>query len=230
MSLNEGPLYGFDLAHCPNDRDQKRFSDFNVFKVLRLETYEIYHSNFLGWLLDPSQSHGQGELFLRAFVEVIDKAAPRDQRFIKRRSPRTTLFTDAYVTREFGRHDLHIVFPVKRLVICVEHKVRAGEQKAQLARYAEDLLSYYPNYRRTLIYLTPTGLLPTDERWRALSHRQLICAIANAQEHLCLDTPSEVRTFIRNYLQVVESVCNEPELAKTNRSHFSPTAYRPPVP
>ena len=34
--------------------------------ALRIARTEIRHSNFLGWLLDPAESHGQGSLFLVA--------------------------------------------------------------------------------------------------------------------------------------------------------------------
>ena len=32
---------------------------FNIFDALRIERMEIRHSNFLAWLLDPNESHGQ---------------------------------------------------------------------------------------------------------------------------------------------------------------------------
>jgi hypothetical protein len=33
---------------------------FNIFDALRIDRAEIRHSNFLAWLLTPSESHGQG--------------------------------------------------------------------------------------------------------------------------------------------------------------------------
>ena len=29
----------------------------NIFEVLKLQHYEIRHSNFLGWFLDPNDNH-----------------------------------------------------------------------------------------------------------------------------------------------------------------------------
>lgn len=37
---------------------------FNVFRVLTIEEAEIRHSNTLGWLLDPAESHGLSDVFL----------------------------------------------------------------------------------------------------------------------------------------------------------------------
>ncbi len=35
----------------------KEINKFNPFRILRLENYEIRHSNFLAWLLNPNASH-----------------------------------------------------------------------------------------------------------------------------------------------------------------------------
>ena len=43
--------------------EQKRQNDFNIFKVLRLENYEVRHSNFLAWLFDNAASHKIGITF-----------------------------------------------------------------------------------------------------------------------------------------------------------------------
>ena len=32
---------------------------FNIFDAVRIDRVEIPHSNFLGWLLDPAESHGR---------------------------------------------------------------------------------------------------------------------------------------------------------------------------
>ena len=45
---------------------------FNPFDVLRYADYEIRHSNVLAWLLQPSESHGLHDKFLRAFVQCLD--------------------------------------------------------------------------------------------------------------------------------------------------------------
>ena len=32
----------------------------NIFRALKNAAYEIRHSNFLAWLLDPNETHNQG--------------------------------------------------------------------------------------------------------------------------------------------------------------------------
>ncbi len=44
--------------------------NFNVFKILKVETKEVKtHSAFIAELLNPQGSHGQGDVFLKLFVE-----------------------------------------------------------------------------------------------------------------------------------------------------------------
>lgn len=47
---------------------------FNIFSILRVESKETsMHSAFLVELLNPRGSHGQGDVFLDLFVEVLGK-------------------------------------------------------------------------------------------------------------------------------------------------------------
>ncbi|MYK89711.1 MAG: hypothetical protein F4018_16005, partial [Acidobacteria bacterium] len=45
---------------------------FNVFDILRYSEYEIRHSNVLAWLLEPGETHGLSDKFLRRFLESLD--------------------------------------------------------------------------------------------------------------------------------------------------------------
>lgn len=47
---------------------KKRKKECNIFKILRVDSYEIRHSNFLTWLLDKNASHNMGAAFLEKFL------------------------------------------------------------------------------------------------------------------------------------------------------------------
>src|SRR6266487_6982507 len=49
---------------------------FNIFDALGITRVEIRHSNFLAFILDPAESHGQGQVFLKAVLMDLLKAAP----------------------------------------------------------------------------------------------------------------------------------------------------------
>ncbi|MDP9993840.1 hypothetical protein J2W28_004458 [Variovorax boronicumulans] len=44
---------------------------FNPFRVLRVEKYELRHTNTLAWLLTPSGSHGLGNAFATQFLKAV---------------------------------------------------------------------------------------------------------------------------------------------------------------
>ena len=51
-----------------------RLERFDPFKVLKVERFELRHTTTLAWLLDPHQTHGLGDSFLRAFLHDIRDA------------------------------------------------------------------------------------------------------------------------------------------------------------
>jgi hypothetical protein len=48
-----------------------RLNQFNILQVLRIERAEIRHSNVLGWLLNPRESHGLSDTFVRRFISTL---------------------------------------------------------------------------------------------------------------------------------------------------------------
>ena len=59
---------------------EEQIGRFNIFDALGIARVEIRHSNFLAWLLTPGESHGQSDLFLKAFLmDVLRKAREQAQ-------------------------------------------------------------------------------------------------------------------------------------------------------
>src|SRR6266542_4826242 len=53
---------------------------FNIFDALHIAGAEIRHSNFLAFILDPAESHGQSQLFLKALLMDLLKSSPPESR------------------------------------------------------------------------------------------------------------------------------------------------------
>ena len=49
---------------------EKMFEKFNIFDCLKLSRQEIRHSNFLAWLLDPKETHGLGDYFIKEYLKI----------------------------------------------------------------------------------------------------------------------------------------------------------------
>lgn len=44
---------------------------FNPFKVLKIDTFKIRHSNVVAWLLSPNGNHGLGDKVLKKVLSKI---------------------------------------------------------------------------------------------------------------------------------------------------------------
>src|SRR5262245_54694181 len=81
---------------------------FNIFDSLGIARVEIRHSNFLAWLLDPAESHGQGSLFLRALLMDVLRKAPANLRPISPIELDGGELRDVQIHREWQNIDLVI--------------------------------------------------------------------------------------------------------------------------
>lgn len=120
---------------------------FNVFRLCGINHYENAHSAILAEWLNPLGSHGQGDLFLKLFLQ----AAVPD--FAEQFCTETVTVATEYAT-EKGRLDLLIADPQGKAVI-LENKIYAGDQCEQLKRYDAFARKTYLSYR--LLYLTLDG-------------------------------------------------------------------------
>ncbi len=59
------------------ERIENLLDRFNVFEAIGFIGQEIMHSRFLAFLLDPSQSHGLGDLFLKRFSQKVSESSDK---------------------------------------------------------------------------------------------------------------------------------------------------------
>jgi hypothetical protein len=165
---------------------------FNLFEVLGLVRNEQYQSHFLAFLLDPTESHDQGERFLHTFLERILSldGLPQclDRAVVKLES----------VVAIYGRVDMVITLPDRRIIV-IENKVDASEGEKQIARYQAWLRSKPQPTRgqHLLVLLTPEGREPqtgdpTDVL--CISYRQLGDWVSSL-----LELPERLRTVLLQY-------------------------------
>lgn len=171
--------------------------DFNIFRLLSEERYEIAHSRMLEELLSPDGSHGQNSLFLDRFLSLLHSRAPdeipsavvaqpNDQWRVQREKD----------TGRFGRLDLVISNPAHRLLIVIENKIDAGDQDRQLLRYFQWLDEQRDYSYKTLIYLTPDGRESPD-KWSSDS---------SGAEYMCLSYVRDIVGWLDECLSEVGAV------------------------
>ena len=182
---------------------ESRIGRFNIFDALGISDYEIRHSNFLAFILDPAESHGQGDLFLNAFLmDLLKSSDPALRPF----SPIELDGADlrgVEVKREWKNVDLLITCKEPRFAIVVENKVWSREHSNQLQRYAKVVKDNYPAVPQLCVYLTPDGDEPSETHWIPYSYEQIhraLSRVRNAHQDAIGD---QVLGFLDHYLSLL---------------------------
>ncbi len=176
---------------------------FNIFKALKLENYEIRHSNFLAWLLNPKESHGLNDCFLKLFLEKISDVKedfPFQEIYFKS-------LADAKINTEYGincegtskkqsnkkdkekNHRIDVLIEHDDFIIVIENKRLSNEHNDQLEDTKEWLDTKYPDTEQSCaktnekiknktdkicILLTPEGWKEKDcKGWINITYSQI---------------------------------------------------------
>jgi len=122
----------------------------NIFEILKIKNMEIRHSNFLGWLLDPEESHNLKNEFLKGFVqEGINKNKYTEI------TVDIDLIDSVKIEREYK--DIDLLIESHNVVFCIENKIFSNEHSDQLKKYKKIIQKEFPNKEKVFIYLTPSG-------------------------------------------------------------------------
>ncbi|HMH20782.1 MAG TPA: PD-(D/E)XK nuclease family protein [Puia sp.] len=196
--------------------------DFNLFSIMRMETNEDWtHSAFITELLNSSGSHGQGNKFIKIFIDYVNEHLLHiedGQESIAEFEQRTAKFKKRIgkINDEFtegGEIDIFIEGANKCIII--ENKIYARDQPKQLLRYY--------NYGRRkkqfwLFYLTLNGIKP--DVWTTGSDVEVIKKIISisykchilAWLELCkkevVDFPL-IRESITQYIYLLKKLTNQ---------------------
>ncbi|MEO9477259.1 MAG: PD-(D/E)XK nuclease family protein [Cyclobacteriaceae bacterium] len=125
----------------------------NIFRILKIESREIRHSNMLAWLMNPNGSHGLNDQFLFRFLQCL---------FLDERAKGVSILDigdvandTVEVRREWKNIDILIIS--SGYVICIENKVWSSESKHQLKKYKNIVDKAFPKHKRLYVYLNPSG-------------------------------------------------------------------------
>ncbi len=156
------------VRNSAESREQNRLQsrDLNVFRFFN--PGETTHSRLLAYFLDPRESHGQGDLFLVKFLELLEISQPE-----------STKSSPWIVTAELGRVDVLIKRKYPHTVVVIENKSNfAPDQPNQLYRYwhreiylkqlernaSQEETSNPPVNQYRVVYLSPASWKQADEQ------------------------------------------------------------------
>lgn len=179
---------------------------FNPIRTMRMEGMEIRHSAILAWLMDPRETHGLQDKFLRSFL----CEAMRGQS--SRGSPTALEISladlrDADVRREWQNIDIFILLPRLKWAFIIENKFYSNQHEGQLAKYAEKVRAIFEPHEGALkvrgVFLTLYDELPQDESYVPIQYSS-ICEILPGLLETHADTiQTDVSMFINHYLEII---------------------------
>ena len=196
---------------------------FNPFDVLRYADFEIRHSNVLAWLLQPNETHGIGDAFIRDFTTAINDEA-RSQGIRPVLVPSSFVAENIRVERELDYVDITIFFRNERVVIAIENKTEetSPEHASQVRSYEEKLREKYRGMYDVIqsVLLTTSPTAEAAERsFIRVSWTRIHDMVKSIRERgrFEFDEGERVRAFLGHYLEIVERLAVQPE---TDRDYF----------
>jgi len=183
-----------------------RLSTFNIFRALRIEDAEIRHSNILAWLLDPKESHGLGEVFLRRLLSNILLKGQTKVDGISAADVELMNFSGVEVLRESQHIDILVVDRSDRVVLLIENKIRSGEGTGQLIRYRDAVAKQYSGFRLVPVFLTLEGGESEDFKANSFisySHSKMRAVLDRVIQQRRSQLPGAVGVFLEHYMEIL---------------------------
>lgn len=156
-------VVGHSLAASEKARlrhDKKLATGFNVFHFIEPDENRV--SDVLAFLLNPKDTHGQGDLFLRLMFGQLGLVA--DAKHTQHAKVRREATTDRILN---SRRRMDILVEAGA-VLAIEIKIDSSEQPEQVKDYLDQLdrcsCSGNGSVRVALIYLSPNGRPPESIR------------------------------------------------------------------
>lgn len=207
-----------NIADVINNRDfeelNRKFNAFNPLKVLKVDSFEIRHSNVISWLLDTNGNHGLGSVFFEKLIGKLYMKSENDQLlsqsngFLKMLSLK---FGDWKVSREVltdkGRYiDLLLVSAENNIVLLIENKYDSSESINQLNDYETYIVDReeYKGYTFIPVYLTLREDEPSNSNYWTLYYSDLVDVLDFILDFYTDAISEEVLMFLQNYLDILQ--------------------------
>ncbi|MBT2667570.1 PD-(D/E)XK nuclease family protein [Bacillus sp. ISL-4] len=188
----------------------QQVNSFNALKILKLENYEIRHSNILAWLLDPKENHSLHDYFLRKMLEhliLIDENGNKLQYEAVGEILNHSLI-ESHVYREVKTDnnrfiDLLIVNQQLKSVFLIENKFYSTESKNQLDDYLTFIQNIFEDFSIIPIYLTLDGEEPSNQQYFILTYERIESILHTILMLYREQLSDNVYTFIEEYSQIL---------------------------
>lgn len=218
-------LESFIVDNVDLEELEAKLAQFNIFEAIGVVRQEIRHSNFLAFLLNPSQNHKLDDVFLKRFLKrvLLQPYEPEDPKYLKISTVDIDIadFSDVEIRREWKNIDILIQSSSNKLVCAIENKVDSSEHSNQLITYQGILEQEYKDYQIILIYLTPDGDEPSQKDWRAYSYSKLVEIIDSICTSYKSTLGTDIYTLMTHYSTLLRRhIVSDSEVAELCRKIY----------
>jgi hypothetical protein len=172
-------LEAFVMANMDLETLEALLAQFNIFDAIGVARQELRHSDFLAFLLDPRQTHGLGDSFLKRFLQHALIQSHEESRPIGPIDLDVWSLDRTAITREWRSIDLLLTDEPHRLAVIIENKIGSVEHSDQLGRYLRIVREAYPGWKVLPLYLTPEGNAPSEAAYLPVDYG-VVCVTVEA--------------------------------------------------
>ncbi|MBX7096849.1 MAG: PD-(D/E)XK nuclease family protein [Myxococcaceae bacterium] len=184
------------------ERLELLLSEFNIFEALGAVRQELRHSELLAFLLDPNESHGLDDTFLRRFLQrSLSNAGGGHE--ISSVDLDIWQLDEVEVRREWANIDILLVDDRNQFAILIENKIDSTEHSNQLQRYWEAAHQEFPDHKIVGLYLTPGREQPSNSRYIPIDYDLVANLVGRFLEARSSTTGADVQTLLRHYEQML---------------------------
>ena len=230
ISINQ-VIENFRLQREKNELyDSNRFNPFQF-----LQTDEMGLSKILAFLLDPTETHGQGDLFLNSFLKFINKhqflAYQKVniylEKITKEENDEITNEITNETTNKNGRHDIFIEGLLGNKiawVISIENKLQGAiDQPKQMHTYDKDLKNYVSD-SYFLIYLpifsnNPPEKSISEDKWAKLMSDKKAMVLSASMLIKWLDNTLIIAPAVKQFCNDFKKFLSEDIMGNTQDSN-----------
>lgn len=206
---------------------------FNPIKTMGMQHMEIRHSAILGWLLDPQESHGMGDQFLKAFLTMALRDGSGEQPALRAMEISQADLMDAEVRREWRGIDLLVISRNNGWAFIIENKFYSKQHGNQLAAYYEKVESVFGRSTKAHgtaleihgIFLILNDEEPQDRRYKPLQYSDVLTLLKQSIDDQVRPLSTEVKIFIQHYIEVIEEATGMDD-AKNSMIKLARQLYR----
>jgi hypothetical protein len=197
------------------ERLESLLGQFNLFEALGAVHVEVRHSDFLAFLLAPSESHGLGDFFVKRLLQSALSISAGQTLPITLIDLDTWDFDEMIVLREWQNIDLLLLDQRNQLAVIIENKIHSSEHSDQLGRYWRTIQQHYPDWRILGLFLSPEGDPPSDDNYNAIGYASVCEILENLIKTRSSALNSDVRVAIIHYTQMLRRhIMSESEIAE----------------